>query len=83
MYFDVSATGYAAFRFPKDTSESPLKTDKLDISIAGSSTINFDKQLEARKINFSVAGSGDINATQLKVDNLDCSVAGSGSILPG
>lgn len=22
MYFDVSATGYAAFRFPKDTSES-------------------------------------------------------------
>lgn len=22
MYFDVSATGYTAFRFPKDTSES-------------------------------------------------------------
>lgn len=28
-----------------------------------------------------MAGSGDINATKLKVDNLDCSVAGSGSIL--
>lgn len=73
---EISAVGGGEF-----IAKSPLKTDKLDISIAGSSTINFDKQLEARKINFSVAGSGDINATQLKVDNLDCSVAGSGSIL--
>ena len=73
---EISAVGGGEF-----IAKSPLKADKLDISIAGSSTINFDKQLEARKINFSVAGSGDINATQLKVDNLDCSVAGSGSIL--
>lgn len=73
---EISAVGGGEF-----IAKSPLKTDKLDISIAGSSTINFDKQLEARKINFSVAGSGDINATQLKVNNLDCSVAGSGSIL--
>ena len=72
---EISAVGGGEF-----IAKSPLKTDKLDISIAGSSTINFDKQLEARKINFSVAGSGDINATQLKVDNLDCSVAGSGDI---
>lgn len=72
---EISAVGGGEF-----IAKSPLKTDKLDISIAGSSTINFDKQLEARKINFSVAGSGDINATQLKVNNLDCSVAGSGSI---
>ena len=73
---EISAVGGGEF-----VAKSPLKADKLDISVAGSSTINFDKQLEARKIKFSVAGSGDINATKLKVDNMDCSVAGSGSIL--
>ena len=44
---EISAVGGGEF-----IAKSPLKTDKLDISIAGSSTINFDKQLEARKINF-------------------------------
>lgn len=44
---EISAVGGGEF-----VAKSPLKVDKLDISIAGSSTINFDKQLEARKINF-------------------------------
>ena len=72
---DISAVGGGEFRV-----KTPLKVDRLYISIAGSSTINFEKLLEARKVDFNVAGSGDINATQLKVDNLDCSVAGSGNI---
>ena len=41
---EISAVGGGEF-----IAKSPLKADKLDISIAGSSTINFDKQLEARK----------------------------------
>ena len=73
---DISAVGGGEF-----VAKTPLKVDRLNVDIAGSSTINFDKRLEARKIDFSVAGSGDINATRLKVDNLDCSVAGSGSVL--
>ncbi len=73
---DISAVGGGEF-----VAKTALKVDRLNVDIAGSSTINFDKRLEARKIDFSVAGSGDINATRLKVDNLDCSVAGSGSVL--
>lgn len=73
---DISAVGGGEF-----IAKTPLKVDRLYISIAGSSSINFENLLEARKIDFNVAGSGDINATQLKVDHLDCSVAGSGNIL--
>lgn len=72
---DIDAVGAGEFKVL-----SPLSGDKLEVSIAGSSTVHFTKLLEVRKAEFSVAGSGDLIAAKLKADNLDCSVAGSGSI---
>ena len=73
---EINAVGSGKF-----IATSPLKVDKLGVGMAGSCTINFSKLLEARKVEFSVAGSGNLNAAKLKVDNLESSVAGSGTIV--
>lgn len=59
---------------------SPLKVDRIEVSLAGSGSVNFDKALTGNKGEFSVAGSGSVNARDIALDNLDCSVAGSGEI---
>ncbi len=48
----------------------------LDLSIGGSGTIEFAGS--ARRVQISIAGSGDIKAAELKVESCQVSIAGSG-----
>lgn len=54
--------------------------NRIEVNIAGSGSVNFEKALTGMKAEFSVAGSGEINARQIGVEKLNCSVAGSGEI---
>ena len=45
MYFDVSATGYAAFRFPKDTLKIPAKVEIKNQFVTGN-LIDFDIRID-------------------------------------
>ena len=52
--------------------------DELQMSIYGSGNVLLDgKSTEAE---YHIAGSGDINATELKVENVNARISGSGSI---
>lgn len=46
--------------------------------IAGSGTLNLGGKTE--KANFSIAGSGDVKAFDLRIDEMKCDIAGSGDI---
>lgn len=62
------------------TANSPLKTYKMEASLAGGGSIDFSKPIEVHKGKFDIAGSGNIYLRQATLVNIDCSVAGGGDI---
>ena len=55
-----------------------ISTSDTQVNISGSGNVLLDgKSTEAE---YHIAGSGDINATELKVENVNARISGSGSI---
>ena len=58
------------------TNDTFDKTSKMDMSIAGAGTIEFNGSTSELKV--SIAGSGTVKAEDLKAENCKVSIAGSG-----
>ncbi len=56
-----------------------LKTDELQISVAGSGDIN-GENISCTDLSISIAGSGNINSSNITCNNLKTSIAGSGDM---
>ena len=70
-------TGSTYLRFRKCQPER-ISTSDTQVNISGSGNVLLDgKSTEAE---YHIAGSGDINATELKVENVNARISGSGSI---
>ncbi len=59
--------------------EKALKTDRLDLAVAGSGDMDFPN-VHANEINASIAGSGEIDFSAKSVKQTNLSIAGSGDI---
>ena len=60
------------------TVQERISTSDTQVNISGSGNVLLDgKSTEAE---YHIAGSGDINATELKVENVNARISGSGSI---
>lgn len=59
--------------------KSAFNVESIDLSVAGSGDINFDK-LTTKEVEISVAGSGDVMLAGSAGEDLEISIAGSGDI---
>jgi hypothetical protein len=60
---------------------SPLKINDLDVSLAGSGSVVFQKEVTGSNLKASVAGSGSLEALDgVHVENSSISLAGSGKV---
>ncbi|MDR1102538.1 MAG: DUF2807 domain-containing protein, partial [Tannerella sp.] len=71
----VEAAGKTEF-----TVNSPLRTDELKFSLAGSTKVNLRDSVILRKLNVELAGSGTLNAFALAGEAFGGTIAGSGNI---
>ncbi|MDR1336475.1 MAG: DUF2807 domain-containing protein [Tannerella sp.] len=59
---------------------SPLRTDELKFSLAGSTKVDLKDSVILRKLNVEIAGNGTLNAFALAGETFDGQIAGSGNI---
>ena len=60
-------------------SNSPIKSEEMDIAISGSGNIVFQK-LDAEEVGVKISGSGDVILDSGSADELDMKISGSGKL---
>lgn len=67
----------------KLTINSPLVTDKLEISIAGSGYVDMPDRAEINDLETHIAGSGTLRSAEAVYGEFDAEIAGSGTLILG
>lgn len=71
---------FKTFMGAEDVKIIVSSTDLVEVNIAGSGEFRMDTPLDTDNLRLKVAGSGDIDLSDVVRDNLACDIAGSGDI---